>query len=324
MEKPLLLKSPLRFSTGSIVFTAGERWIIALPDERILSVQPDAASVEIVADVLQSRISPAEAHARFPESGVDGLVDALVEKGALSNVITSPATQTDPVTETARPQRVSLGEGGMGELEPTSEDDRGKGAGGRMVVVVGDRHESGSFVRAAAHAGLHAIFVDEYCDTDPATIFALVGVARWLPDRRWQEIDDWCQRHGVPWHRMHGEGRRWYVGPFSVPGRSASYGDLRLRRLAASPCPEDLLLIWRWLDGGGVPADEPTELTQWAQNQALALVVHDLLAHRQALASGAAEDVAGGLAQVGIDYVTQTHRAHRVFAVPRNMLQATP
>jgi hypothetical protein len=78
----------------------------------------------------------------------------------------------------------------------------------------------------------------------------LVACAHWLPDARWVQIDRLCTERMVPWHMCYAEGDLLYVGPFSLPGRTASYADTRARRLAAAGAPDELESYWSYLDRG--------------------------------------------------------------------------
>lgn len=320
---PLLPKFPLQFSTGSIVFPVDDRWIIALPDERILSVTPEPIWAEAVANVLLSKLPPSASHASYPDAGIDGLVDALVRGRALTT--DSPAA-TD--TTTSRPPEITstVIQHGDNELDVHTPRTAGIEPSEPLTTigVLGDRAESEVFVLRALQAGLNAHVVHSHRHLDPSDVDALVGVARWLPDQLWRDIDQWCSEHEIPWHRMHGEGRRWYVGPFSVPGRSPSYDDLRLRRLAASQCPDDLSRIWEWLNTGGRPAEQRCALTEWASDQAREAVIRDLVSYFAGSSADSNMKISGGHHQVGIDFATQSHRRHRVFAVPRNLLRTSP
>lgn len=90
----------------------------------------------------------------------------------------------------------------------------------------------------------------------------VIDCAGWLPDSRWRRLDGWCAAHATAWHRSHAEGTSFMIGPFTVPGRSAGYGDLRGRRLAASGVPDELIAHWRYLDGDG-PDPDPTPPVPW-------------------------------------------------------------
>lgn len=76
----------------------------------------------------------------------------------------------------------------------------------------------------------------------------LMSCAGWLPDERWREVDRWCTAARKPWHMSYAEGTAFFVGPISLPGRTATYADTRARRIAAAGNPEELLSFWAYLD----------------------------------------------------------------------------
>ncbi|MEO3856598.1 hypothetical protein [Acrocarpospora sp. B8E8] len=116
-------------------------------------------------------------------------------------------------------------------------------------------------------------------DGGPDAADVLVACAGWLPDERWQGID----AGGRVWHRCHVEGTRLVLGPMTVPGRTASYRDLRGRRLAAAALPDELAGLWSYLDAGaaGVVSLPPVP---WPNAGAVALaaglLVNDVLTWR--------------------------------------------
>ncbi|GAA3086648.1 hypothetical protein [Streptosporangium carneum] len=116
-------------------------------------------------------------------------------------------------------------------------------------------------------------------DDDPRTADALVECTGWLPDERWRRVD----AGGGVWHRCHVEGRRLVVGPMTVPGRTASYRDLRGRRLAAAALPDELAGLWSYLDDG-LAGTAPLPPVPWPNAGAVAiaagLLVNDLLTWR--------------------------------------------
>jgi hypothetical protein len=108
---------------------------------------------------------------------------------------------------------------------------------------------------------------------------AVVSCAGWLPDAAWQRLDGWCARHGRPWHMVYAEGTTWYLGPMSVPGRTAGYRDVRARRLAACGVADELTAYWAYLDvttaAPPVPWPSPAEAAVVA-----GLLATDVLAYR--------------------------------------------
>ncbi|MER7455883.1 hypothetical protein [Micromonospora sp. NPDC126480] len=150
-------------------------------------------------------------------------------------------------------------------------------------------------------------------DIDGAAM--VVACADWLPDSRWQRLDADCITAGIPWHRGYAEGGRWYAGPLSVPHVGPSYADLRLRRLAASPFPDQLLSYWAWLDSGGRPAGPP--------DPSGAAVVAGLVA-ADVRAYLAGRPVPGERTQYGVDPGTGIVRRHPVLPVPADLMVQAP
>lgn len=150
-----------------------------------------------------------------------------------------------------------------------------------------------------------------------AGLDVLVACGEVLPDNDWQRLDERCAAAGLPWHRIYREGRRWYTGPLTDPERgSPGYRDLRLRRLAASGHPEQLLAYWRWAESGGRPVpgrDGP------AVEVAAALVVADLMAWARG-----ADDIPALSAQTGIDPHTLAAVRHPVLPVPTGLMTEIP
>ena len=133
----------------------------------------------------------------------------------------------------------------------------------------------------------------------------LIDCAGWLPDSRWQRRD----ATGVSWHRVHVEGTVWYAGPLTVPGRTASFADLRGRRLAASGVPDELTHQWAYLDDAAAAPPVP-----WPDAAGCAVVagllVRDVL-HLLATGVPALPNV-----EVGIDLAAGTLTHHPVLPLP--------
>ncbi|SDH11790.1 hypothetical protein SAMN05421505_111189 [Sinosporangium album] len=150
---------------------------------------------------------------------------------------------------------------------------------------------------------------------EPSGVAALVVVTACLRDTRLLEIDGLCRTRGLPWHLGYAEGRRWYTGPFHTSPGTASYRDLRLRRLAASPWPRELAAHWAWLDRGGVPHPDPA--APIGAHLAAAFIAADLRAHLHG------ETPYGVGLQIGADPVTGEIRRHPVLPVPTDLLMAS-
>jgi hypothetical protein len=106
----------------------------------------------------------------------------------------------------------------------------------------------------------------------------VVSCASWLPDRAWSELAEMCRRHGTAWHGSYAEGSSVVVGPMWLPGQTASYLDVRGRRLAAAAAPDELRALWRHLEGA-----EHVPEARWDQPSAAvaaALIAADVQAWR--------------------------------------------
>ncbi|WP_436763138.1 hypothetical protein [Streptosporangium sp. V21-05] len=143
-------------------------------------------------------------------------------------------------------------------------------------------------------------------------VAALVVATSRLRDERFTLIDEYCRSRRLPWHLGYAEGRRWYAGPFHTGPDTASYRDLRLRRLAASPWPRELAAHWAWLDAGGLPHPDPA--APIGAHLIAALITADL----RAFLHGGSPPGAG--VQVGADPATGRIRRHPVLPVPGDLL----
>lgn len=273
--------TPLRFEDGTAVVPTEVGWLVQLPNEEFMHVDAEAGSRPVVDQLLAGVLSPAAALGASPGAGIGDLLDALNLEGALAGSELAPSSRV--VIVGAGPALAHVG------------------AGPALA------HVHDLLVSAGVRVALTGVG-----DLDGDRPDAVVAVGRWLPDADWRRLDAWSAAADVAWHRVHAEGRRWYVGPFTIPGLTPSYEDLRLRRLAASDWPEDLLAMWAWLDGGGAPADGHGPRV--GAVLAAALVVADVMAHL----GGAL--VPGAHVQVGIDAATGTIRRHPVLAVPRHLI----
>ena len=150
-----------------------------------------------------------------------------------------------------------------------------------------------------------------------ARIDCAVAASGWLPDALWTELDERCEAAGTPWHRAYLEGPRCFIGPLTIPGVSASYRDLRLRRIAASPWPEELQAHWRALDdnSGIGTVDWPAYPALVAAASALASDVLTYLAGGQA---------PGAIGQVEFDATTWLWHTHPVLPIPRGIMTVAP
>jgi hypothetical protein len=139
----------------------------------------------------------------------------------------------------------------------------------------------------------------------------VVSCAGWLPDAAWRQLDRWCANHGKPWHMSYAEGTRWYVGPMAVPGATASYEDVRGRRLAACGVPEELLGYWSYLDSATCVAPQVPWPSAGAAAIVAGLIAHDVLTFRDT------GSVAAQGFQLGVDPATAEVSRHPVLPLPR-------
>ncbi|WP_030455407.1 hypothetical protein [Herbidospora cretacea] len=143
-----------------------------------------------------------------------------------------------------------------------------------------------------------------------------VAVAPWPRDDLFRRLAAEARETGTALHFGFAEGRRWYAGPFWTGPATACYEDLRLRRLAASPWPEELAAYWAWLDSGGAP--EPGAALLLGADVAAALIVADVWAYLHG------EDAPGTGVQAGFDPATGLLNRHPVLPVPAGLMTEQP
>lgn len=198
-------------------------WRVVGPGEVFLRVLGPSEVVAQLRDRLRvsgpvgSRPAPAAEGDANSESGLAQLVQALVDRGVLTDGDDEASTET----RISPPLLHVAGDGPVAQLV-------GDLAGGWARVSRGPVDEA-----AVMSADV------------------LVDCAGWLPDTYWREVERWCRRHSTAWTRCHAEGLSLFVGPLTVPGRTAGYEDVRGRRLAAADAPEELMAHWAWLDRCG-------------------------------------------------------------------------
>ena len=178
----------------------------------------------------------------------------------------------------------------------------------RTILVVGD-NPLGRTVAGLLAGEAEAVRCGPAEPSSVAVVDAVVCCAGWLPDVRWQRVDQWCSEHGTPWHMAYLEGTRWYLGPMAVPGRTAGYQDVRARRLAACGVPDELAAHWSYLDSERALPPVP-----WPGRAGLAvlagLLVGDLLSYRDT-----GEAAADGV-QLAVDLETGEVDRHPVLPLP--------
>ncbi|GAA3600616.1 hypothetical protein GCM10022235_85730 [Kribbella ginsengisoli] len=180
------------------------------------------------------------------------------------------------------------------------------------VGLLGDGLVADELGRILRAADLAVKVVDE----PSRDLAVLVATSRWLPDTAWTVLDERCRGIALPWHRCYAEGRRWYLGPFTTGSDAPGYLDTRLRRIAASPWPDELLAYWRWLDGGGTPSSDC--LSELAATTAAALLAADLI-----IWFGGKRPPGRGF-QCGYDPLTGELRRHPVLPIPSGLMRDQP
>jgi hypothetical protein len=130
-------------------------------------------------------------------------------------------------------------------------------------------------------------FMVASADEEPFSGDLVLSCAGYLPDDEWLALSDRCLQVGRAWHMVYAEGNRWYIGPLFVPGVTASYRDVRLRRLSAADRPAELLRCWQWLATEPPPPAWPDaagcailagviaqDILAWARGELVANVQH--------------------------------------------------
>ena len=162
-----------------------------------------------------------------------------------------------------------------------------------------------AYMRLASHllvsAGVPIVGENE----DPViTVFGQLN----LDDAAMLRADTCCSRSGVAAHRAFAEGGHWFVGPVTLPGRTATYADYRGRRLAACDVPEELLQYWQAL--AALPPRHPAPGTA-------ALIAGFLAADVLSFLAGEEPPTAGY--QIEIDPETIEIMRHPVLPLPAGL-----
>lgn len=147
-------------------------------------------------------------------------------------------------------------------------------------AVIGLDDEDGSASELAglfSQAGFNVRILDALT-SDLSVVTALVVTAPVQRDARWRSVDERCASAGVSWHRAYPEGSTTVVGPYSVPGHTASYRDCRGRQLAATRTPDEMEALWGHLDqvviNSGQERTPPGAMTVAAGMIAIDVVAH--------------------------------------------------
>ncbi|GAA2896699.1 hypothetical protein GCM10010517_61690 [Streptosporangium fragile] len=273
------LDRPARWAAGTTFVPTGDGWLVHGPDEDFMVVQVPPEDRAVVTGLISGDLGVRAALERVPAAA-----------DLVSELAATPEDTAGTVT-------------GAAVLPHTAE-----------VLLVGDGPLLDPLSRCLRQAGL-AVRHGRSGDDVGSQAAALVACAEHLPDAAWRELDARCRDLRIAWHRGHSEGRRWYVGPFTPPTGGTGYEDLRLRRLAACPWPDELTAYWAFLDAGGRPA-APADPA--GAEVAAALITTDL----RAWFDGAPPPGDGH--QVGIDLAAGEIRRHPVLPVPHGLMRETP
>ncbi|MDX6718009.1 MAG: hypothetical protein QOJ63_263 [Solirubrobacteraceae bacterium] len=263
-------------------------WRLAGPDDAFHRVHVAADVGEALRRICSDEVTCAAARDEVDDpSALTGAIEALEQQGCLM-----PAHRaSDP-----QPRNGCVAVAGTGVVaEHFSRLMRDCGV--RVIVLAHDP--------TADHDAVH----------DVAQADLLVACADWLPDSRWLALDELARARGIPWHRVHCEGPRWYLGPLTIGNRTASYRDTRARRLAAADHPAELACAWAVLDScEHRPPMDPAE-------PSVAAVLAGLLA-ADALAVLAGRTAPSEDHQVELDASTFVVRRHPVLPLPYEVLDA--
>lgn len=209
--------------------TAGGQLAVT-PGGEYVDLRLDELTWTRLREILDGRLSPAVASAELPDAGRAALtatLDVLWAEGLVQ--ATSGGAPDDPGSP----------------VTGTGLADRGE------VLIVGTTLVAAALAEILAGQAVTVRVTGgdggELSPADLRGVAVVVACAGWLPDPDWRHLDDLCRAADVPWHRCWREGGDIWLGPFSVPGHSVSYHDLRLRRLAACDWPDELAATWEHL-----------------------------------------------------------------------------
>ncbi|WP_067823327.1 hypothetical protein [Nocardia inohanensis] len=159
-----------------------------------------------------------------------------------------------------------------GVLDRAADEPGGESA---TVLVEGTNPVSQLLRELLDQPGVDIVTADPLT-ADHVAADIIVSCADRLTDDRWQQLDRWCGAREIAWHRTYVEGTALVIGPFTAPGRTASYRDTRGRLLAAAQSPDELLALWAHLDR---VADARTRIPAAAAAVAAGLLAADVLAY---------------------------------------------
>lgn len=274
----------IRLAPGTSVFRLPDRLVIHVGGDDFLELDlPEPQQLELAA-ILEGTRDPTAG--TLPDDLLAGLLAELTEEGV---ILGGGATDVLPAAHTA-----AFGEAATALLSPARALVLGEGpiaesVGGLLAA-------SGVVTDSAPDASLTAIAAD-----------VVVACAGWLPDAEWCRLDARFAAQGVAWHRCHGDGTAFQLGPLTVPG-GPGYRDTRARRLAATDVPELLLGLWRHLD------ERPTEPFRWPHPGAVAVIAGILAS--DVLAQLRGEPTPATTAQRELRLADLRQSLHPVLAVP--------
>lgn len=241
-------------------------------------------------------------HIRGEARLMPGLQKVLHGRASLDDISTGPEDDRAII-------RLIDAFGRQGLLASTVEPKGGGDQPGQpRIAVEGDNPLAQLVVELLApHAALTVGALDSDVVSGSDVVIAVAG---WLPDTHWRQVDGWCTGGEVAFHRCHAEGTRFFVGPCSVPGTTASYADTRARRLAAADRPDELEHYWTYLDSA-----QPKPHVVWPTVGGRALIAGILVADILALLNR--RPLPSGGCQLEVDAASCTVLRHPVLPLPR-------
>ncbi|QOC93438.1 hypothetical protein [Micromonospora craniellae] len=264
---------PVRLNPNVTVFSGPtDRLIVHFGGDEFVVLELPEHQVAALSGLLVGERTGTDAAAAFD----DGELDAILAEMAAEGVIAAPVGPVPPQ---------ALG----------------------RVRVLGDNAVATAVREHLAAAGARLLAGAELTGTD-----VLVDCAGWLPDARWRALDRRCTEAAIAWHRCYGDATSFVVGPFTVPGVSATYRDTRARLLAATDVPDLPTALWAYLDTRGPDTPFP-----WPATPAIATVAALLAADVTAYLAGAQPPHLG--IQSVFDLARHRWNHHQVLPLPEGL-----
>lgn len=280
--------SSFRFSPGHHVFeTADEGWLLYEPSGAFVRLRAPADALRALTAFVQD-----DAAAGEPDAAVSDLLTRFEARGVIERgVPRSRAVEPAPDAGTARRARIT--------------------GSGPIAAALDRLLETEDGLRADTTA-IGGVAIDEMGLDD---VDLVIDCAGWLPDTRWRARDEGCRERSIAWHGCYAEGGRFYLGPFFAPDdpSTASYRDVRARRLAAAPYPEGLEGYWRHVEEGQV-----VTAVDWPNAGGVARIAGALAADVIAWSRGETPPSHGH--QLAFDPSTGRWTWHPVLPVPRGLM----